>query len=116
MSDKKSAAALYEAFEEAAQEDVQKVARTFTGEALDTLVGIMRNQEASAGVRRQAAKDVLDQGWGRPDNRASQQGEGQAGVTIVINKLSTGEMERISAKEVATELIEAGDVLRSLDD
>jgi|SRR3990167_4905507 len=46
--------------------EVRALARTYTAEALEALVGIMRDQKAAPGARASAAEALLDRGWGRP--------------------------------------------------
>lgn len=46
-------------------EKVAELARSYTNEALDTLVGIMRNGKDDR-VRGTAAQALLERGWGKP--------------------------------------------------
>src|SRR5215471_12749510 len=45
---------------------IRDVARTYTVEAIETAVAIMRNGKAPACARLKAAELILDRGWGRP--------------------------------------------------
>lgn len=49
--------------------DVRELARTHTAEAIETLVGIMRDNMAPHAARGAAAQALLDRGWGRPTVR-----------------------------------------------
>jgi hypothetical protein len=49
-----------------ASPDGAEVARRYTVEAIETILDVMRNPEASDAVRVQAANSMLDRGWGRP--------------------------------------------------
>ena len=42
------------------------VAREHTLEAIETLVGVMRDDEQTGAARVSAANAILDRGWGRP--------------------------------------------------
>lgn len=109
-----SAKQVIETFEESAKQDVRDMARVHTDEAIMTLVTIMRNKKNPPGARRAAAKDILDQGWGRPDSRG-EQNTGNTGVTIIINKLSTGETRHIAGfDEVRNDIIDAEAVVAAL--
>jgi hypothetical protein len=44
---------------------LQKLAKTHTEAALDTILGIMHDEDAEASTRLEAAKQVLDRGWGK---------------------------------------------------
>ncbi len=45
---------------------VRDLAQEYTVEAIESLVEIMRSQEAPPAARATAASAVLDRGWGRP--------------------------------------------------
>ncbi|MCJ2063258.1 hypothetical protein MKK63_11105 [Methylobacterium sp. J-088] len=47
-------------------DDVKALARGYTREALETLAGVMRNDEAPAAARVTAASHILDRAWGKP--------------------------------------------------
>ncbi len=53
-------------FEQRVKSDLRAAAKDFTGEALTTILGIMRDPGASAQHRLQAANMVLDRGHGKP--------------------------------------------------
>lgn len=44
---------------------LQQLSKTYTEEALSTLVEIMRNPEELGSTRIEAAKHILDRGWGK---------------------------------------------------
>lgn len=44
---------------------LQKLAKEHTQEALDVVLEIMRDSEAEPGTRLEAAKQMLDRGWGK---------------------------------------------------
>jgi hypothetical protein len=46
--------------------DVQNAAREHSGEAIETLAGIMRDPKAPAAARTSAACALLDRGYGKP--------------------------------------------------
>lgn len=46
--------------------NVRDLARTFTAEAIATLVSIMKDEDMDAGPRVRAAEALLDRGWGKP--------------------------------------------------
>jgi len=45
---------------------VRDLARTYTGDALETLVEIMRSKTAHPTSRALAANAILDRAWGKP--------------------------------------------------
>ncbi len=55
-----------EVFEQRVKSDLRAAAKNFTGEALTTILGIMRDPNAGAQHRLQAANMVLDRGHGKP--------------------------------------------------
>lgn len=103
--------ALFNAYEEASEQNVKELARSFTCDAVRTIVRIMKNTKATPGVRRQCAMDILNQGWGRPDSR-DDRGAGASGLTINIVKLSTGVVETIRSDIDAVDVTEALDVAK----
>jgi hypothetical protein len=113
---RRSDAALYKAYEDAAQKSVKDLAQGFTCDAVKTLVTIMKNTKAPPGVRRQCAMDILNQGWDRPAARV--EGEiASKGLTINILHLSTGVTETIHSDNPEGELIgEALDVAQLIAD
>lgn len=46
--------------------ELRRAARERTGEALATLVNIMRNPKAATAARVSAAEAILNRGWGKP--------------------------------------------------
>ncbi len=78
----------------ASEQAPAELAREHTAEAVSTLANIMRNTKAPAGVRRQAAMDLLAQGWGRPESREADR-VADRGLTINILKIATGETRRV---------------------
>jgi hypothetical protein len=46
--------------------EIQELARSYTTEALEALVAIMRNARAPAQARVAASNSILDRGYGRP--------------------------------------------------
>src|SRR5262245_51836745 len=52
-------------------EEVRDYARQYTKEAIDVLVGIMRNQRLPAQARVAASSAVLDRGFGKPQQAIS---------------------------------------------
>ena len=46
--------------------EVQELARQHTGEAIKTLVAIMRNKKAPPAARAMASNAILDRGYGKP--------------------------------------------------
>lgn len=47
--------------------EIREIARQHTDAAIDTLVKVMENTEASPSARVAAASALLDRGWGRPE-------------------------------------------------
>ena len=45
--------------------EIRSLARSHTRTALNVLVGVMRNKDASAPARVSAANAILDRGWGK---------------------------------------------------
>ena len=48
--------------------EVKQAAREHTEAAIETLVGVMNNEEATAAARVAAANAILDRGWGKPES------------------------------------------------
>jgi hypothetical protein len=46
--------------------DLRELARTHTGDAIATLVKVMKDDNAPPSARVSAAEALLDRGWGRP--------------------------------------------------
>jgi hypothetical protein len=45
--------------------DIRSLARSHTRTALNVLVGVMRNKDATAAAKVSAANAILDRGWGK---------------------------------------------------
>ena len=45
--------------------EISSLARSHTRTALNVLVGVMRNKDATAAARVSAANAILDRGWGK---------------------------------------------------
>lgn len=50
---------------------VRQLARSYTDEAVEALRGIMLNEDAQATAHVQAAKEILNRGWGQPSDEAT---------------------------------------------
>jgi Family of unknown function (DUF5681) len=50
--------------------EVKQAAREHTEAAIEALVGVMNNEEATPAARVAAAVAILDRGWGRPETYA----------------------------------------------
>jgi hypothetical protein len=46
--------------------EIRSIARSYTRNAINVLVGIMRSKDATAAARVSAANAILDRGWGKP--------------------------------------------------
>lgn len=90
---------LCEANEELSEKALQKLLELHAPEAVRTLVELC--QSAPPAVRRQAACDILNQRFGRPEQR--QQPIERAKLVINVVRLSTGRSERL---ELAAPTIE----------
>jgi len=106
---------LFAHYEEATREDVRNVARRYTRDAIQVLVRLMTGTKTPPSVKRQAATDILNQGWGRPDQRGDGGDAKSAGITINILKLSTGTVESVIAGDSESmEILDAVAVAKSL--
>lgn len=74
---------------------LQQLARTYTDEALETIVSIMQNGEEAASTRLEAAKVLLDRGWGKPTVQIKQET-----IKYTISDL-TKALEQSSEKMIA---------------
>src|SRR5215212_6057941 len=54
--------------------EIKELARAHTGEAVETLVSIMKNLKAAPAARVSAANALLDRGYGRPPQHISGEG------------------------------------------
>lgn len=52
---------------------LHQLAKSYTEEALETIVGIMQNPDGDASTRLEAAKVLLDRGWGKPTVQIKQE-------------------------------------------
>jgi len=57
--------------------EISSLARSHTRTALNVLVGVMRNKDATAAARVSAANAILDRGWGKA-TQAIEGGDGGA--------------------------------------
>ena len=53
--------------------ELKALARTYTKEAIETLVKWMKSTDSKAAVM--AARELLDRGWGKPDKRHHHDGD-----------------------------------------
>lgn len=60
---------------------VRSLARSYTREAIETLVEVMR-ESGSAEARTRAATTLLDRGWGRPAQQLRAEVSGTPAITI----------------------------------
>jgi hypothetical protein len=51
--------------------EVKEAAREHTEAAIETLVAVMNNEEATAAARVAAANAILDRGWGKPESHTN---------------------------------------------
>lgn len=56
--------------------EIRSLARAHTATAINTLVGIMNQEEAAPAARVAAANAILDRGWGKPAQPIDGDGEG----------------------------------------
>lgn len=54
---------------------VRELARQYTTDAIQTLVGIMKDPEGDTGPRVRAAEAILDRAWGKATQPLDHQGE-----------------------------------------
>jgi hypothetical protein len=110
MSD---SADLFEAYADASMEEVRDLCRQHTKDAVATLVRLMNAPRTPPGVKRACAKDILDQGWGRPDARGDGASLG-SGIVINVIKLS-GRVEKITHNSHEMETIaEAREIAKAI--
>ena len=57
--------------------EIRSLARSHSRTALNVLVGVMRNKDATAAAKVAAANAILDRGWGKA-TQAIENGEGGA--------------------------------------
>ena len=51
--------------------EVKQAAHEHTDAAIETLVGVMNNEEATPAARVAAANAILDRGWGKPESHTN---------------------------------------------
>jgi hypothetical protein len=102
---------LISSFEKGEVMEVRRLARKHTLTAINTLVKLMKAPKTPAGVKRQCAKDLLDQAWGRTESRPETGEHKSGGLVVNIMRLSTGVMEQIVAP-TTTEMV---DVTEAID-
>jgi hypothetical protein len=86
--------------------EVRDLARTYTEEAVRTLVTIMRSDRSPAAARVAAAQAVLDRGWGRPVQALEHSGpEGSALLPADLTVLPDAQLAHLSAllEEIASQ-------------
>ena len=55
--------------------NIQILAQNYTQKAIETLVNILEDSDASASARLSAAQALLDRGWGKTTNPSSSKDE-----------------------------------------
>ena len=90
-----------ELLERRARNDLRAAAKDFTGEALTTVLSIMRNPEVAASQRLQAAEMILSRGHGKSRSDVN--------VTVdYYERLSDADLIRmISGKDISDEEVSA---------
>jgi hypothetical protein len=63
---------------------IRSLARSHTRTALNVLVGVMRNANATAPARIAAANAILDRGWGKATQPV---GNGEEGALELIHRI-----------------------------
>ena len=71
--------------------EIAALARTYTNEAINTLVEIMRNGKTSS-AQLQAACAILDRGWGKPPQALDFSQSEETPMQAVINVTVGGEI------------------------
>ena len=79
---------------------VRELAKQYTAEAIETLVRIMRDEDASPAAQGAAANALLDRGWGRPDQSVSL--EAGESLLSILDELE----QRRELREIAGEVID----------
>jgi hypothetical protein len=85
--------------------DVRDLVRTYTEEAVRTLVTIMRSDRSPAAARVAAAQAVLDHGWGPPVQALEHSGpEGRARLPVDLTVRPDAQLAQLSAllEEIAS--------------
>ncbi len=65
--------------------DIRSLARSHTGTAIKTLVGVMNQAKAPPAARVAAANAILDRGWGKPNQS--------------LDVKETGRLEKMTSEE-----------------
>jgi hypothetical protein len=82
--------------------EIQEMAKTYTADALETLVSITKSAAAPAAARVAAASVLLDRGWGKPSQTHDLRHSLHAGLTtdaeLVAIALSGGGAVAISSE------------------
>jgi hypothetical protein len=64
--------------------EIRSLARSYTRTALNVLVGVMRNKDATAAAKVSAANAILDRGWGKATQPV---GNGDGGALELIHRI-----------------------------
>lgn len=104
---------MFAEFEKADMQEVRKLARLHTRDAIKTLVKLMKAPKTPPGVKRACAADILAQGWGRPDARGDSNA-GQGGITINVLKLATGVVEQIVTNTPESKSLKGVDISEAI--
>jgi len=64
--------------------EIRSLARSHTRTALNVLVGVMRNKDATAAAKVSAANAILDRGWGKATQPV---GNGDDGALELIHRI-----------------------------
>lgn len=88
--------------------ELSRLAQAHTGTAIETLVEVMGDLDATAGSRVSAATRILEFAHGRAAQTVNQKSD-SGGLTINILRMSDGETHRevIDAVNVAREMLES---------
>ena len=77
--------------------EVMALARTYTKAAIETLVGIMQDEQAPKHARVAAASAILDRGYGKPPQAVEHSGDGV--VLQVVTGILRAPDEPLEASE-----------------
>lgn len=80
--------------------EIRDIARQHTDAAIETLVKVMENKEASPSARVAAATALLDRGWGRPAQTINANIEGEQSLTDILQEMSE---RRLKARPLLAE-------------
>jgi hypothetical protein len=75
--------------------DIRSLARSHTGTAIRTLVGIMRQQKAPPAARVAAASAILDRGWGKPAQTLEHTGKDGPPIEVKAVMVPLKEFEEV---------------------